>query len=703
MQFKTLFTNSPTGLPNIEIIKGFEGAPDTGKGGGRQSGRGDKKGKGGRNNRDRKGKGGRNNRGRSREPAIPASTGPVKALEVSDNRWKKVDNKEGVDALKAKVLVILNKITPEKFDVLFQQLMALDINSVEGLEAVIDCIFDKALMEPSFCPLYATLCATLSQELPEIQGPDGSTGQFRRLLLNKCQHEFEQESQLSEITNEEERGKVKRRMLGNIKFIGELYLKRMLMDKIMFFCIINLVSTDPPDEEDIEALCNLITTIGATLENSSQKAKPQLDACFAALKQMKESKPSILQSRFRFMIQDLFDLRAARWQSRNEVIAPTTLAQVHQKKAENPHDTARRKANRGGDGGRPAALQTNRMQGRGGRGGSNKNIPQEESDGWAVAGQKPARGGGGNNKGSPKDEWEVQGTSRGGGRGGKQDARSQQGGKGGRNNNNGRGGAGGARSPGNNQSQKPKPKPTSSGGGFAGLMVESSGSESEEDDETMETPSPETPLGEVATPKLMDPGLFEKKLCATLDEFMASSDEVEASDCLKELEANDDLLNTVVSLAVLHVMEKKEADRIKTNTLLAHFSTTGVIKSEHVIAGVSSLMDQLPDLAMDVPMFGQYVAKTMGVLVASKGIPPSSIKDLLESVVGTSTGTKLFVWLFDQIATCTSVDEAKEMYGQVGMTAFETMHEEDRNEGEAKIVLERARSKNELDWLFEEQ
>merc|ERR1712086_71589 len=238
----------------------------------------------------------------------------------------------------------------------------------------------------------------------------------------------------------------------------------------------------------------------------------------------------------------------------------------------------------------------------------------------------------------------------------------------GNNNNNGRGGAGGARSPGNNQSQKPKPKPTSSGGGFAGLMVESSESESEEE-EAMETPSteaPETPLGEVSTPKLMTPDLFEKKLCATLDEFLASSDEAEASECLKELEAKDDLLNTVVSLAVLHVMEKKEEDRVKTNTLLAHFSTTGV-------------------------------------LVASKALPASSIKGLLESVVGTSTGTKLFVWLFDQIATSASVDEAKEMYSQVGMTGFETMHEEDRNEGEAKIVLERARSKNDLGWLFEEQ
>ena len=114
-------------------------------------------------------------------------------------------------------------------------------------------------------------------------------------------------------------------------------------------------------------------------------------------------------------------------------------------------------------------------------------------------------------------------------------------------------------------------------------------------------------------------------------------------------------------------------------------------------------MDQLPDLAKDVSMFGHYVAKTMGVLVASKAMPASRIRNLLEPVVGTSTGTTLFVWLFDHIATSTSVDIATEMYSQVGTTGFETMHEEDRNEEEAKIVLERARSKTDLGWLLGEQ
>jgi len=707
MQFKTLFTNTPTGLPNIEIIKGFEGAADTGKGGGggRRNDRNDKRGgKGGnRNNRDRGGKGGkgRNRRDRSREPQVPLLTGPVKALEVSENRWKKV-SLEGIENLKGSVLVILNKITPEKFDVLFQQLLALDINTVEALEAVIDCIFDKALMEPAFCPLYAMLCASFSQELPEVQAEDGSTGQFRRLLLNKCQHEFEQESTLSEVEDDIERGKIKRRMLGNIKFIGELYLKRMLMDKIMFFCIANLVTPDPPDEEDIEALCNLIQTIGAALENSSAKAKPQLDSCFAQLKRIKEAKPPLLQSRYRFMIQDLFDLRNSRWNSRQQVDAPTTLAQVHQKKQENPHDAARRKDQGGRNGGRPPQVQTQMRQQPRGR-GSNKSTPQgAEDDGWAVAGQKQT---GGSRTTSPKDEWTTQGggAGRNNNRGGsKQDSRNNgKGGGGGKGNARGGSNNNNARSNNNNQKPAAKPKPAASQNAFA-LMGGDSSSEEESEDEQMETPNteaPETPV-EASTPKLMNSEIFEKKLCAILDEYLASSDEKEAQECVQELEANDEILNSLVSLAVIHVMEKKDADRVKTNTLLAHFSTAGVIKAAHAVAGCNTLMESIEDLGMDVPMFGKYVANTMGVLVAAKGLPATAIKELIQPVMGTSSGTKLFVWLFDQIATSSTLDEAKQLYPQVGVTAFETMHEEDRTDEEAKVLLERARAKNELGWLF---
>ena len=55
--------------------------------------------------------------------------------------------------------------------------------------------------------------------------------------------------------------KLRRRSLGNIRFIGELYRIRMLTGKIMHECIRKLLKET--DEESMECLCRLVTTIGA--------------------------------------------------------------------------------------------------------------------------------------------------------------------------------------------------------------------------------------------------------------------------------------------------------------------------------------------------------------------------------------------------------------------------------------------------------
>ncbi|CAI5973323.1 unnamed protein product [Closterium sp. NIES-64] len=114
---------------------------------------------------------------------------------------------------------ILNKLTPETFDPLFQQLLTTGINTPEILQGVINLIFTKAVDEPTFCPMYAALCEKLSRALPEFppsngagrgeggageggaeeggagEGGAGAGGNepisFRSVLLNTCQEEFE--------------------------------------------------------------------------------------------------------------------------------------------------------------------------------------------------------------------------------------------------------------------------------------------------------------------------------------------------------------------------------------------------------------------------------------------------------------------------------------------------------------------------------
>ena len=111
---------------------------------------------------------------------------------------------------------------------------------------MISLVFDKAVMEPTFCFMYAELCVHLSSGLPEFppEEPDGKPIGFKRVLLNTCQTEFEgadnMRAQLKEMTGPELLQKqqlLKRRTLGNIRFIAELFKQKMLPKSIVNFCI----------------------------------------------------------------------------------------------------------------------------------------------------------------------------------------------------------------------------------------------------------------------------------------------------------------------------------------------------------------------------------------------------------------------------------------------------------------------------------
>lgn len=63
---------------------------------------------------------------------------------------------------------LLNKITPDTFDSISEQIVNVGINDLESLQKVIFLIFDKALLEPKFASLYAQLCYVLSRKFPRF-------------------------------------------------------------------------------------------------------------------------------------------------------------------------------------------------------------------------------------------------------------------------------------------------------------------------------------------------------------------------------------------------------------------------------------------------------------------------------------------------------------------------------------------------------
>ncbi|XP_037732020.1 eukaryotic translation initiation factor 4 gamma 3 isoform X2 [Drosophila subpulchrella] len=274
------------------------------------------------------------------------------------------------DELVRRVRGILNKLTPERFDTLVEEIIKLKIDTPDKMDEVIVLVFEKAIDEPNFSVSYARLCHRLISEVKTRDermesGTKSNLAHFRNALLDKTEREFTQnvsqstakekklqpfvdkikkctdpneKAELEAFLEEEER-KIRRRSGGTVRFIGELFKISMLTGKIIYSCIDTLLN--PHSEDMLECLCKLLTTVGAKFEQTPVNAKDP-SRCYSleksiarmqAIASKSDKDGAKVSSRVRFMLQDVIDLRKNKWQtSRNE--APKTMGQI-EKEAKN--------------------------------------------------------------------------------------------------------------------------------------------------------------------------------------------------------------------------------------------------------------------------------------------------------------------------------------------------------------------------------
>lgn len=217
---------------------------------------------------------------------------------------------------------LLNKLTEERFESLATQMLALPLDSAEHLQVVTAELFEKATTEDGFRSLYTELCARLDKHLSEQSGALGGKA-FRKALVNECQAVFERNLQpldaklFSELKGDEvfeAEMKLKNRRLGNMRFIGELLVRRLLAPKLMLPIVHELLNGD---EASIEDLVALLTVVAPSFEQKASLFQAPLKDAFATLR----GKSKGFSTRVHCQISDLLEARSRAWAPRSVMAA----------------------------------------------------------------------------------------------------------------------------------------------------------------------------------------------------------------------------------------------------------------------------------------------------------------------------------------------------------------------------------------------
>lgn len=177
--------------------------------------------------------------------------------------------------------------------------------------------------------MYAQLCRRISKEGSTLEAENEY---FETLLIRVCRDKFINRSLYSEgiinspstgdpnETDEEERRYVaKQKILGNVKFIGELFKLEMLNAAILHNMLEQLLDKKsrsyPTLEdrcEDMECLSQIFRTCGKHLD--TEKSKNLIDQYFDIMEH--KSNSSKYPPRIRFLLRDVIELRKDGWKPR---------------------------------------------------------------------------------------------------------------------------------------------------------------------------------------------------------------------------------------------------------------------------------------------------------------------------------------------------------------------------------------------------
>lgn len=270
----------------------------------------------------------------------------VVPLQVSANRRVATSTRHNADLddespemVERKVKALLNKLTEERYSSISDQIIAWANKSEQQMDGqtliqVTKLVFENGTNDVIFTEMYARLCRKIMEEvsrkvqdhtIENAQGEPFAGGQlFRKYLVDRCQEDFERGWVAKETTanqavkDADEKtksgeesvlysdeyyaaNKARRRKLGLIRFLGELFKLQMLTERIIHGCIKKLLANmKNPEEDESESLATLLTTVGSRLD--TEKARAQLDLYFLPMQELTKNKSVNPRAMFKLQV-----------------------------------------------------------------------------------------------------------------------------------------------------------------------------------------------------------------------------------------------------------------------------------------------------------------------------------------------------------------------------------------------------------------
>ncbi|KAJ8971141.1 hypothetical protein NQ314_000873 [Rhamnusium bicolor] len=584
-------------------------------------------------------------------------------LHSTKNAWRPArlnkgefatDDDKKTEELYKKVRGVLNKLTPQKFETLLSQIKSLHIDTAERLQGVIDLVFEKAVDEPNFSVAYANMCS----ELALMQTRSGRNEKLQE--IENCADPEKRKDLGFELDEYDRRLRMK--SVGNIRFIGELFKQNMLTVSIMQRCLKNLL--DNKDEESLECLCKLLTTIGKELETKNVCLNPIFDT----MKNIADKKEGNVSSRIRFMLQDVIDLRNSRWIPRRQDLNPKTIDQI-KKEADseqmniqmmNSASMAPRKDERGGSGpnsdrkgrGRNVSddgwiMNTNRNRTQQFTVQSDKlksKAPQIDEPlgssqlfgGWSKGSvgsntKAPPQSLGPNtaNMYAPLENMETEKRPL-SSRPGSKEPYSSKGPSLERNYNksyDGRGSRSGSQHRSNDSSASSSQRSTP-----APIIAPAA-----------PKPAQSMPILQLTQEQM------ERRINNSLDEYVTGSCSVE--EYFLDIGSVIPLsyYPQMIEDSYLHVLEKSQQARSKTGALFAKLIRLGKIQLDDYCTGLEGILSQADDLKIDIPKFWDYLAEILVDVICEEVVPLSRLHKSFQILISQGHAAKMLAPLFNFI------------------------------------------------------